>query len=545
MKKIMPLFIVGILVLSGLGAVAFSNGRSETIEITESVSFSGPPVFQEINNDGYLSVSFEEANSELRVSGKPELPIYIQNYQLPKNAKNIQVTCTPNEINSMHISGEIAPTKIFIRDYKMAAETTLVGDKCTYDSIEFYPDSWSSIRVSSGRNDNDELVKFVDVICHVVRYSPAKNIVEYVSGGVDINVKYECSDINPIRYESEYDMVIIAPAKFEDLLQPLIDHKNSHGVITMLKTVDDILIEYDGYDAPEQIKYFIKDALDNWNITYVLLVGGLKSYINADDKDDCNQGTTDWHVPVRYANIRHSEEVGCISDLYYGDIYDAEGNFSSWDSNGDGVYAKLPGPGADDLDLTPEVFVGRLACRNKIGAKIVVNKIIRYESTPPDSKKWFKTMVGVAGKTFDLFGGQPDGEYVCDAAIDHMGALVENPVRVYASNRDSGGPCPIPKDIRKAINQGAGYINFQGHGNPVSWNTIWHDGVYPDNWTGGTNLYKFWTFLNGRKLPVVIVGGCHNALFNVSLIKSMDTDLPENYYWTYGMPAPVCFCWGL
>ncbi|MCK4333133.1 MAG: hypothetical protein KAV40_06090, partial [Thermoplasmatales archaeon] len=139
----------------------------------------------------------------------------------------------------------------------------------------------------------------------------------------------------------------------------------------------------------------------------------------------------------------------------------------------------------------------------------------------------------------------PDGEYVCDTAIDHMGVLVENPVRAYASNRDSGGPCPIPKDIRKAINQGAGYIDFQGHGNPVSWNTIWHDGTYPDDWTGGTNLYNFWTFLNGRKLPVVIVGGCHNALFNVSLIKSMNTKLPGNYYWTYGLPAPVCFSWGL
>ena len=25
----------------------------------------------------------------------------------------------------------------------------------------------------------------------------------------------------------------------------------------------------------------------------------------------------------------------------------------------------------------------------------------------------------------------------------------------------------------------------------------------------------------------------------------MNTNFPENFYWTYGLPAPVCFSWGL
>ena len=40
MKRAIPILIVGILVLSGLGAGAFSNKQSETIEIKESVSFT-------------------------------------------------------------------------------------------------------------------------------------------------------------------------------------------------------------------------------------------------------------------------------------------------------------------------------------------------------------------------------------------------------------------------------------------------------------------------------------------------------------------------
>jgi hypothetical protein len=38
----------------------------------------------------------------------------------------------------------------------------------------------------------------------------------------------------------EYDMVIIAPEMFSDALQPLINHKNSVWIETLLKTTEDI-----------------------------------------------------------------------------------------------------------------------------------------------------------------------------------------------------------------------------------------------------------------------------------------------------------------
>jgi hypothetical protein len=81
-----------------------------------------------------------------------------------------------------------------------------------------------------------------------------------------------------------------------------------------------------------------------------------------------------------------------------------------------------------------------------------------------------------------------------------------------------------------------------GHGFPVGWNTHWPVGT---DWTGGIKLYSFWKLMNREKLPVVIVGGCHNALFNVSIIKSINQDLPHHWYWTHGAAAPVCFNWGL
>ena len=77
------------------------------------------------------------------------------------------------------------------------------------------------------------------------------------------------------------------------------DHKNAHDMQTLLKTTEDIYAEYTGVDNPEKIKYFIKDAIEEWGVTYVLLVGGLKSPLWARPRDDPNQGTRDWHVPVR------------------------------------------------------------------------------------------------------------------------------------------------------------------------------------------------------------------------------------------------------
>ena len=146
--------------------------------------------------------------------------------------------------------------------------------------------------------------------------------------------------------DTSYDMVIIAPAAFETTLQPLIDFKNSKGLTTTFKSMEAILAEYDGFDQPEQVKYFIKDAYDTWGITYVLLVGGLKSHINAKDKDTISAGWKAWWVPVRYVTIPEDEDEGCLSDLYYGCLYNATGGFDSWDSSGDGVYANWGWMGA-------------------------------------------------------------------------------------------------------------------------------------------------------------------------------------------------------
>ena len=101
-----------------------------------------------------------------------------------------------------------------------------------------------------------------------------------------------------------YDLLIITPQNFVNELQPLVDHKTSHNVDTVLKTVEEIYSDYEGRDKPEQIKYFIKHAIETWDVQYVLLIGGRKPSISGEE----------WLLPVRYSHIE--DNVWTPEDQY-------------------------------------------------------------------------------------------------------------------------------------------------------------------------------------------------------------------------------------
>ena len=549
-KKIISILILG-LVITAIFPVATSylqqtEGNEPRIakNVSTSILFLSQP--QLTIKDGFAKIQMDGTTTYLFEPMKPEVPIFIRTYQIPFGSTNIQVVCHPKDTGTMLLSEPVIPVRTMTTSSPVE-QVAYELDPVVYGSSEFYPSSWYSYDLGAGRNENDQQVTFVKVICYPVRYSPINNEIS-VAGSFDIKIYYT-EPRAPLRSSAEeYDMVIIAPEKFNAGLQPLIDLKNSKGLLTKFKSVESILSEYDGFDAPEQIKYFIKNEFDTSNITYVLLVGGLKSHISAKDKDTRSAGWKAWWVPVRYVSIPHEDDEGCLSDLYYGCLYNGTGGFDSWDSNRDGVYAAWNAPGAakDTIDLYPEVYVGRLPVTTKMELTHIVKKIIAYESSGPEEKPWYKTFVGVGGKTGEYYAGKPDGEYLCDLAFNYTKLAVPGLqlVAVYSTNRDKGGPVPDMKGISGAISPGAGFVDMEGHGNTARWDTIWFDGTYPVDWVGGLRIQDFWRVRNGEKLPVVVIGGCHNALYNISMLQSMKDKPGENYF-AYGAPLPVCFCWGL
>ena len=324
-----------------------------------------------------------------------------------------------------------------------------------------------------------------------------------------------------------YDLIIITPSIFARHLTKLENHKNKFGVKTKIITLDEVYstMYWQGRDKPEKIKYFIKSAIEEWKIKYVLLVGGRKNHVIASEN---------WWLPVRYSHIEDAEylvysEARYLSDLYYADIYDENGNFSSWDTNGNGIFGEwYDNKSADDIvDLYPDVYVGRLPCRNSLEVKIVVNKITNYEKEKC-SESWFRNMVVVGGDTTCTEENHYEGEYSNQLAIDNMEDF--NHIRLWTS----WGTLTSQKDVIKAINYGCGFLYMAGHGNPWKWQT------YPpnDNTTiiVGLNLLGMRFLTNKQKLPIVVVGGCHNSMFNISLLQST---------WTFGIPCKESWSWRL
>ena len=548
MKKVLPIFVVLVLILNGLVVVATSEKRIETKnnEIKQTLSFEKPIVK---DTGDFITVNLQDTDTMLRYPGAPELPMKVEVYYLPFGIQDVQVSFTQSIIHEQLVSKDIIPSAEAV-PLTYGKTIGIEPEKSVEIYSSVYPKTWYDFKVGCGLNpENNEHSTIVSLRVFPIRYSREEGKIFYIENA-DISINYNMPE-NPVTFSSnEYDMVIIAPKEFSFALQRLIKHKDNHGVKTTLKTVEDIYTEYDGFDKPEEVKLFIKDAIEQWNITYVLLVGGLNNYEYAEDKDNQNEGSTYWHVPVRYTNLyddynpekppswNNVYDPGAISDLYYADVYKEGGVFEDWDSNDDGVMAAFGRNATPDdvLDLFPDVYVGRLACRNALEVMLIVNKIVNYEKKAASSY-WFNKMVCIAGDSFHGYGCE--GENTCNASLEYMTGF--RPVKVYASNQDKGifAPTPTVEKITRAISRGSGFLQFEGHGNPAVWATHWPDS---DEWTPKYDVYNFTRLRNGQKLPVCIVGGCHNSQINVTLNKT-ESGPDVAGYWTHGLPIPECFSW--
>jgi len=324
---------------------------------------------------------------------------------------------------------------------------------------------------------------------------------------------------------SDYKLLIITPTKFVRTLKPLVKHKNNVGVPTKLVTLNEVYrqIGSQGRDKPEQIKYYIKYAIETWGIKYVLLVGNFRQ------------------MPIRYCYNDEPwqgyPEPYFISELYYADIYDSNGNFSSWNSNDNDKFGEWKGNESQDkdIDLYPDVYVGRFACRTNLEVKIMVNKIITYETTTY-GQEWFNTMVVAAGDTYppgsynfstDTF----EGEENTKTALSYMPGFKN--VTLWTST----GTLTGPMDVVNAISNGCGFLFFDGHANPGTWST------HPPNqknWTEGLPIKYMTKMKNKNMYPVCVVGGCHNSQFDVALTNLIKEGKTAFYYSTF---VPECWSW--
>jgi hypothetical protein len=256
-------------------------------------------------------------------------------------------------------------------------------------------------------------------------------------------------------------------------------------------------------DEQESIKYYIKDAIETWGIEYLLLVGA--GYEGEE------------LFPNRYAWVPSSGyEQYFPSDLYYADIYDATGGFSTWDDDGDGKYAEYNSPSDNDMaavDIYPDVRMGRLPANNVAEVDIVIDKIIYYK----EHNKMTNEIVQVGGDTFtDDPEGIYEGEFANEAVMDVLPGYTTT--QLWASNGQL-----TKSNIAQGFNSMPDFVDFSGHGSPQSWAT--HAPEDESTWLPPkTTLspYTGWLYIdfdvfmvsNSKKFPVVFHNACSNNKYS-------------------------------
>ena len=487
-----------ILISSSINAVYITSDYKEieksnvsTIEVFQR--FSAPEIK---DNKEFLNIHLKETNSFITNTGEPILPIYLKTIEFPLGTRIKEIRCTYSEVEEIHISKKIIPASKPLPGNEKKDTTQIEENENIYNRDKLYPESWYSYKLAGGLNRNSEHTTFLTIQMNPIKYNPIENNLQFV-GFIKLEISYE-EPIEPLVFADEYDLLIITYDWYKPFLNRLVDHKESHNVKTKLVTLKDIYnsvyFPVIGKDNPEKIKYFIKNAKENWGIKYVMLVGNFRK------------------VPIRYAHLETDaggpyEELKYASDLYYADIYDSEGNFSSWDTNNNGIYGEWSDGGfrEDIVDLSPDVHVGRLACMFGFEVRTLVEKIIDYEENTNGSE-WFNTMIVCGGDTFDKKweGGTDydEGEVANEKALEFMPEF--NPVRIYASLGNL-----TTENMNDEISKGAGFLYFAGHGNPKNWAT--HKNGDYINWTEGFTNKDIQKLSNEGIYPILLVGGCHNS----------------------------------
>ena len=482
MKK-HALSLIILLLLLTLNAQALLSSDEIIQEECFSFSFSEPIISIDQNK---TTIEVVEANLTMNEPGCPDLPKFTKTIILPfgstiasvipKNIitheKNIDfplfTTPLPEQYSILNVTKD---ENIFSEDYLSNEWST-----------DWYPTQWFEYHIGGGLKGNVR-VNYLTLTIYPVRYLQINNTISWIDT-FDVQIKYDESQTAISRNsEDPIDLVIIGPDSFSSPVEPLLTHKKQIGLSAEFTSLSKIYDQYTGRDAAEQIKYYIEDMVSTHDTCYVLIMGSI------------------YQVPIRtsHTSIFGRWEHPVLSDLYYADLYHADGSFSSWDTNNDGVYGETE---VDNLDLYPDVHVGRLPCETVEEVSLVVNKIMVYEQNT-FGEDWYNNMIFIGGNTFPglIFQRENEGEIHNQLIMSIMDDFTPSAV-IWTSKGNFN-----PVTINRAINKGAGFVDYSGHGFEHGMGTYKPHGRRLKAYlTPYVSLLK-----NEYKLPVIFFDACLTA----------------------------------
>ncbi|MCD6481661.1 MAG: hypothetical protein J7L31_05260, partial [Thermoplasmata archaeon] len=248
MKKVMAILMLGVF-LFGAALAGVSNvtdtGSESKVQFMERVYTFEKPEIKE--NNGYTIVSLSGAKS-IMDEGKPILPYKVDVIRFPLGTK-VEVTAEKGTVYEMPLASKVKPYPMYTL---MTTQGKLVmKEGKVYESNEPYPENWVETRTTVGLYNGERMVT-LSIFIYPCRYVPAENKLIYTDS-VKVDISYETVPMPTTNTVDTYDLLIIAPDDWMADLQPLKEHKESHGIKTIIVGLNEI---YSG-------KYFTTQGRDD------------------------------------------------------------------------------------------------------------------------------------------------------------------------------------------------------------------------------------------------------------------------------------------
>ena len=252
-----------------------------------------------------------------------------------------------------------------------------------------------------------------------------------------------------------YEYVVITSQSLAPYFKRLVDWKRQKGlnagIVTMQDILSDASITKDEAsnlsDDAGKLRQYLKLAYGK-GTRYVLLGGGNE------------------FVPIRYGTgyenkwevlnggVIEFEGAKIPSDLYFSDL---NGN---WNKDGDIYLGEELG---DAVDYEPELYVGRLLCKNGFEINNYIDKLLLYEQNPG------KGDVAYLKKAFYTQADQMQESHQAEKIANDFKNIFPtfSLIQELPNGKDSFPTFPTGKSVINAMNnEYYGFLSWYGHGGP-------------------------------------------------------------------------------
>ncbi len=469
------------------GADAVDDFRTEGDALVSRLSFrfQGLPSFHLAPQGGFVTLASESLWLQ---PGEPVVPVRVSTLLLPARSDSLTIT--------VHFSSQaqplsVLPTAVLTPMAVVGSQTTegaaswtgLPTDVLTsltpvryqlhtfrgftFATIQVFPvhwdDTWATLiyheemtlqitassstipQISStagaiSQNDGQNR----DLLPHTLRLLPEdiSLIASYVDNPAAITT-YVTATVpaqSPrLPWAGHFEYVVITSEQLQAVFERLVDHKKSRGLSATIVTIELIGSRYTGTesgDLADRIRQFISEAYLHWGTSWILLGGDVEI------------------IPTRgvYARVSSIVDTSLATDLYYACLD------GPWDGNRNGIWGEpVDGIGRRDIDLVPEVFVGRAPVSSWTEAVYFVDKVIRYESYAHPQRT---TVLWLGEELDSRTDGSISGEAIRRETLPGDWTAIE---RYDRDGRWSG------EELRGLLNQSPHLVHHLGHAS-AHWN---------------------------------------------------------------------------